>query len=105
MDRQLKRSAMDALYAQKNEELQKKIQQKHDESARRHEESLAQIRQKALELSVRKSSTVGNDDAPVCEPYDTCKMCQLCQVMIKSEVFLFGHLRGMSAVGLGLICD
>ncbi|CAG2113117.1 unnamed protein product, partial [Medioppia subpectinata] len=93
LERQSRQSAMNALYAQKTEELQKKIQQKYDESARRHEETLTQIRQKALELSVRKSSTVGNDDAPVCEPYDTCKLCQLCQVIIKSEVFLFGHLR------------
>lgn len=96
LDRNSRLSAISALCALNREELQKKIQKKQDESRRRHEENMSQIRQKALELSVRRSSSVGCDDVPICEPYDTCKLCHLCQVLIKSEVFLFGHLRGMS---------
>lgn len=64
---------------------------------------MAQIKQKALELSVRRSSTLGNDEVPVSEPYDTCKWCQLCQVLIESEVYLFGHLRGRKH--LDAICE
>jgi hypothetical protein len=91
LDRQSRISAINEKFAANIEELQKKIQQKQDESKRRHEENMESIRQKALELSVKKSSS---DDAPICVPYDTMKMCDLCQVIIRSEVFLFGHLRG-----------
>jgi hypothetical protein len=81
----------DILSKEKDREMKKQ-----DESRCRHEENMCQIRQKALELSVHRSSSVGCDDVPICEPYDTYKLCHLCQVLIKSEVFLFGHLRGMS---------
>ena len=103
LDRQSRLSAINALYAQNKSELQKKIQQKQDESRRRHEENMAQIRQKALELSVRRSSSDSCDEAPICEPFDTCKMCNLCQVLIKSEVFLFGHLRGTQISFLSIL--
>ena len=59
---------------------------------RRHDENMESIRQRALELSVRAVGV--SDDALVCVPYDTVKMCALCKVVIKSEVYLFGHLRG-----------
>ncbi|KAJ6220990.1 hypothetical protein RDWZM_006802 [Blomia tropicalis] len=94
LERKTKLSALSALHAAEKEELQKKILAKQEESKRRHEENMEQIRQKALELSVRKSSSGVSDDALVCVPYDTIKMCALCKVMIKSEVYLFGHLRG-----------
>ena len=94
LDRKSKISALNALHAAEKEELQKKILTKQEESKRRHEENMEQIRQKALELSVRKSSSGISDDALVCVPYDTVKMCALCKVIIKSEVYLFGHLRG-----------
>nr|XP_027198595.1 S phase cyclin A-associated protein in the endoplasmic reticulum-like isoform X2 [Dermatophagoides pteronyssinus] len=93
LDRKSKISALNALHAAEKEELQKKILAKQEESKRRHEENMEQIRQKALELSVKKSSST-SDEALVCVPYDTVKMCALCKVIIKSEVYLFGHLRG-----------
>lgn len=52
-----------------------------EESARRHEENIEQIRQKAFELSVRKCSS-NNDDAPHHQPYDTKKICSLCNVLV-----------------------
>lgn len=94
LDRKSKISALNALHAAEKEELQKKILTKQEESKRRHEENMEQIRQRALELSVRKSSSGVSDDALVCVPYDAVKMCALCKVIIKSEVYLFGHLRG-----------
>ncbi|KAH7642290.1 S phase cyclin A-associated protein in the endoplasmic reticulum [Dermatophagoides farinae] len=93
LDRKSKISALNALHAAEKEELQKKILAKQEESKRRHEENMEQIRQKALELSVKKSSST-SDEALVCVPYDTVKMCALCKIIIKSEVYLFGHLRG-----------
>ncbi|OTF73523.1 hypothetical protein BLA29_001194 [Euroglyphus maynei] len=93
LDRKSKISALNALHAAEKEELQKKILAKQEESKRRHEENMEQIRQKALELSVKKSAST-SDEALICVPYDTVKMCALCKVIIKSEVYLFGHLRG-----------
>ncbi|KPM10485.1 4-hydroxybutyrate coenzyme A transferase-like protein [Sarcoptes scabiei] len=93
LDRKSKISALFAMQEAEKEELQKKIMIKQKESKKRHDENMEHIRQKALELSVKKSSST-SDEALVCVPYDTIKMCALCKVIIKSEVYLFGHLRG-----------
>lgn len=94
LERKSKLEALNALYAEQKEELAKKIITKQEESKRRHEENMESIRQKALELSVKQSSSDGNDNALVCVPYEAAKMCSLCQVIIRSEVYLCGHLRG-----------
>lgn len=74
------------------EELQKKIQLKHDESIRRHMEQIEQRKEKAAELSSGRHANT--DYAPKLTPYERKKQCSLCNVMISSEVYLFSHIKG-----------
>ncbi|XP_076101540.1 S phase cyclin A-associated protein in the endoplasmic reticulum-like isoform X1 [Mytilus galloprovincialis] len=76
------------------QELQKKIQQKQDESTARHKEALQQIREKAFEMSVLRHSTEDHNDAPTSTPYEKKKLCTICNALIISEVYLLSHLRG-----------
>ena len=94
-DREVRLSALQAAAAASQSQLQRKIQQKQEESARRHEENMELIRQRALELSIlRFSSAGGADDAPRIVHYETARRCSLCDVKIHSEVILMSHLRG-----------
>ena len=43
---------------------------------------MVQIRQRALELSVRSAAAGGDDTAAQLAPYDTKKMCTLCNVLV-----------------------
>lgn len=102
--------------------LKKKINQKQEQSERRHEMNLRLIRQKAFELSIkrynsfigainskpqkqsaadsyRNSSQKNKEQAShdtrrlQLKPFTTKKICNLCRETITSEAALFSHLR------------
>jgi len=77
-DREERLSALNAAKQAEIEELQKKIQQKQEESARRHEENMEQIRQKAIELSIPRTQ---EDHTPT-----SVRMCTLCKVTVSDSI-------------------
>ncbi|CAL1531856.1 unnamed protein product [Lymnaea stagnalis] len=93
-EREERIAALNAMQEAQKQELQKKIQQKQDETTQRHEEHLQQIRGRAFEMSVMRHSTEDHNDAPKLTPYDRNKLCSICNVLIPSEVYLLSHLRG-----------
>ncbi|RDD45092.1 S phase cyclin A-associated protein in the endoplasmic reticulum [Trichoplax sp. H2] len=89
-DREQKKSALHAALATSAKELQKRIEQKHTESNKRHEMLIEQKKEKAA-TSYRPMSS---DYVPNVAPYECKKFCSLCKVQIMSEVYLLSHLRG-----------
>ncbi|XP_052278081.1 S phase cyclin A-associated protein in the endoplasmic reticulum-like isoform X2 [Dreissena polymorpha] len=93
-DREERLAILNAQHQAQKQELQKKIQQKQEESSQRHMEALKQIREKAFEMSVLRHSTEDHNEAPTITPYPVKKMCTICNALITSEVYLLSHLRG-----------
>ncbi|XP_043933400.1 S phase cyclin A-associated protein in the endoplasmic reticulum [Protopterus annectens] len=91
-DREERLAALTAAQQEAMEELQKKIQLKHDESIRRHMEQIEQRKEKAAELSSGRHANP--DYAPKLTPYERKKHCSLCSIQISSEVYLFSHIKG-----------
>ncbi|XP_054858780.1 S phase cyclin A-associated protein in the endoplasmic reticulum [Eublepharis macularius] len=91
-DREERLAALTAAQQEAMEELQKKIQLKHDESIRRHMEQIEQRKEKAAELSSGRHANT--DYAPKMTPYERKKQCSLCNILISSEVYLFSHIKG-----------
>ncbi|KAK3096644.1 hypothetical protein FSP39_001987 [Pinctada imbricata] len=93
-EREERLAVLNAQHQQHIQDLQKKIQQKQDETTQRHQEALQQIREKAFEMSVLRHSTEDHNDVPNVVPYENKKLCTICNVLITSEVYLLSHLRG-----------
>lgn len=122
-DRDQKISAIKEAYSAGVQTLRKRINQKQEQSERRHEINLRLVRQKAFELSIKRynsfrseargaislNESLGNlsisgkyKDLPQIDgqkrglqlkPFNTKKFCNLCQEIIGSEAALFSHLR------------
>ncbi|XP_044577015.1 S phase cyclin A-associated protein in the endoplasmic reticulum [Cotesia glomerata] len=89
-DREERLSALHAAQLANQEELQKKIAQKQQESARRHGENIEHIRQRAVELSILRMEEI----PPTLKFYPAQKQCSLCGTLILNEVCLVSHLKG-----------
>ncbi|XP_024876365.1 S phase cyclin A-associated protein in the endoplasmic reticulum [Temnothorax curvispinosus] len=89
-DREERLSALHAAQLANQEELQKKIAQKQQESTRRHVENIEHIRQRAVESSILRSEEV----PPTLKSYPAQKQCSLCGTIISNEVHLLSHLKG-----------
>ncbi|XP_065672275.1 S phase cyclin A-associated protein in the endoplasmic reticulum isoform X2 [Hydra vulgaris] len=89
-EREMKVAARNEALQQASEELQKRIEQKHIESTRRHEQRIEDIKERAA-----SSSRHGiMEDSPSAIPYSKLKMCTLCNVEIASDVYMVSHLKG-----------
>ena len=63
------------------EELERKIQLKHDESAKRYDLQLEQIREKAALVSRHTSA----EDSLKVTPYERMKWCTVCHVKVRGR--------------------
>lgn len=77
-DREERLSALHAAQLANQEELQKKIAQKQQESARRHVENIEHIRQRAVESSIMRAEEV----PPTLKSYPSLKQCSLCSKVV-----------------------
>lgn len=80
-DREERLSALHAAQLANQEELQKKIALKQQESARRHGENIEHIRQRAVESSILRCEEV----PPTLKSYPAAKQCSLCVAVVRKK--------------------
>lgn len=90
--REMKVAARNEALQQATEELQKRIEQKHIESTKRHEQKLTEVKEKSRAASSSRHATF--EETPSAVPYKKIKKCNLCDVEIVSDVYMVSHLKG-----------
>ena len=68
------------------EELLKRIELKHIESTKRHEQRIEEVKEKSRAASSSRHATV--EDTPSSVLYEKMRKCTLCDVDIASDVYL-----------------
>jgi hypothetical protein len=74
-----------------------------DETDRRHKEKLEAIQEKAFRMTILRHSTEDHNDAPKLVPYETKKICIICNVMVSlchiiTRIMLENFMSYVSAV-------
>ncbi len=94
--REIRLATIEQRFQANKQKVKRRMLLKQEESSKRHESNLEDIRKKALEMSILHFSTDDNaGDAPTPVPYEKAKFCRDCNVVIKSDVQLKSHLRGI----------
>lgn len=94
--REMRLAIIEAQFQANRQEAKKRIMQKQEEWSKRHESNLEEIRKKAFEMTILRFSTEDHHgEAPTPVPYEKSKYCNVCGVIINSEVKLKSHLRGI----------
>jgi hypothetical protein len=91
-ERERRIEAIHAALLSSTEQLEKKIQQKHDKSSKLYDQQLEQKKEKAMSASLNRSGS--SDYAPRVDMYKQKKWCSVCNIKIVSEVYLMSHLKG-----------
>jgi len=93
--REIRLATIEQRFQANKQKVKRRMLMKQEESSKRHESNLEDIRKKAFEMSILHFSTDDNGDAPTPVPYERAKFCRDCGVVIKSDVQLKSHLRGI----------
>lgn len=91
-ERDMKVAARNEAMKEAAEELLKRIELKHIESTRRHEQRIEEVKEKSRAASSSRHATV--EDTPSSIPYEKLKKCTICDIEIASDVYLISHLKG-----------
>jgi hypothetical protein len=82
-ERERRIEAIHAALLSSTEQLEKKIQQKHDKSSKLYDQQLEQKKEKAMSASLNRSGS--SDYAPRVDMYKQKKWCSVCNIKVRRE--------------------